>query len=323
MMPLSRAAVAPYVAIARVDHWFKNTFMLFGVLLAMFYQPHVVDWHLAPRLLLAIVATCLIASSNYVLNELLDAPRDASLPQKRMRPVPAGLVKSWIAVAEWAALAVAGVLLAVPIGPTFVASAVALWTMGLIYNVPPIRTKEHPYVDVLTESINNPIRLLLGWFTVIGGTIPPVSLLIAYWMAGAFFMAMKRYAEFRHIGDAEMAAGYRRSFAYYTEDRLLVSVIFYATASAFFAGIFVVRYHLELILFAPFGAGLFAQYLKLGLLPNSPAQHPERLYKHRAFVAYLVVCLAMFVGLMFVEIPKLYDWFNVEQSGAAPLWRIE
>jgi hypothetical protein len=84
-----------------------------------------------------------------------------------------------------------------------------------------------------------------------------------------------------------------------------------------------VRYHLELILFVPLAAGLFAHYLKLGLLPDSPAQHPERLYRHRGFVVYLVACFAVFVALMFVEMPALYQWFNVEPSTTPALWRIE
>ena len=62
--------------------------------------------------------------------------------------------------------------------------------MGTFYNMPPIRTKELPYIDVLTESINNPIRLLLGWFALVDNRIPPASLLIAYWALGAFFMAL-------------------------------------------------------------------------------------------------------------------------------------
>ena len=33
------AGVWPYVQIARVDHWFKNAFMLLGVVLAVFYEP--------------------------------------------------------------------------------------------------------------------------------------------------------------------------------------------------------------------------------------------------------------------------------------------
>ena len=58
-----------------------------------------------------------------------------------------------------------------------------------------------PYVDVLSESVNNPLRLLLGWFVVTPDVVPPVSLLVAYWMVGAFFMASKRFAEYRSIGD--------------------------------------------------------------------------------------------------------------------------
>ena len=194
--------------------------------------------------------------------------------------------------------------------------------MGVLYNVPPVRTKEWPYVDVLSESINNPIRLFLGWFALIADRVPPLSLALSYWMIGAFFMAMKRYAEYRHIGDPAVAAAYRHSFKHYTEERLLVSILFYATTCALFAGIFIVRYHLELLLFVPQAAGLFAYYLHLGMKPDSPTQNPEKLYRERGFVAYLVVCFAVFVLLMFTRVPVLYQWFNVEPAGTSPLWTV-
>jgi decaprenyl-phosphate phosphoribosyltransferase len=194
--------------------------------------------------------------------------------------------------------------------------------MGVAYNVPPLRTKEWPYVDVLSESVNNPIRLLLGWFALVSNQVPPVSLLIAYWMVGAFFMGMKRYAELRHIGDPKVAAAYRHSFAWYTEERLLVSVLFYATTCALFAGIFIVRYHIELILFAPFAAGMFAYYLHIGMLPNSPVQNPEKLYRERGFFAYMVVSTIVFIVLMFTSIPVMYELFNVEPASMNPLWTL-
>ena len=311
-----------YVQIARVDHWFKNVFMLLGVILAVFYEPKVLSWSKVVPLVVAVLATCLVASSNYVLNELLDGPRDLLHPEKRFRPVPSGRVRPAIAYAEWLLLAAAGFGLAMTVGFYFLASAVWLWVMGIAYNVPPLRTKEWPYLDVLSESINNPIRLLLGWFALVSIHFPPVSLAISYWMVGAFFMAMKRYAEYRHIGNPEVAAAYRASFAYYTEERLLISLFFYSTTCALFAGIFVVRYHPELILFAPFCAGLFAYYMKLGLQPDSPVQNPERLYKQRGFLAYLIVCTVTFIVLMFTSIPKLYEVFNVAPSGVTPLWTL-
>ena len=99
-------------------------------------------------------------------------------------------------------------------------------------------------------------------------------------------------------------------------------MFFYATSCALFAGVFIVRYHLELILFAPLAAGLFAFYMKLGLQPDSPVQNPEKLYRQRGFFAYLIVCTLAFVVLMFTSIPGMYTLFNVEPSGVNPLWTI-
>jgi 4-hydroxybenzoate polyprenyltransferase len=317
-----RASLWPYVQIARVDHWFKNAFMLLGVILAVFYEPAVLTLANASLLALALLATCLVASSNYVLNEILDAPTDRLHPQKRFRPVPDGMVSLPIAYAEWMLLAVVGFWLASHVNEYFAWSALSLWFMGIVYNVPPLRTKEWPYVDVLSESVNNAIRLFLGWFVLITTQVPPLSLAIAYWMLGAFFMATKRYAEYRHLANQEVAAGYRRSFRHYTEERLLVSIMFYGTACALFSGIFIVRYHLELILFAPFAAGVFAYYLKIGMRPDSPVQNPEKLYRERGFFAFLVAASLVFVILMFTSIPVMYDWFNVDISRTSPLWTI-
>ncbi len=311
-----------YVAIARPDHWVKNGFMLLGVLLAVSYQPDVLDATGLLRLLAAVASTCLVASSNYVLNEILDAPRDAFHPVKRHRPIPSGRVSLPVAWAEWLLLGAAGLAAAWWLSLPFLLSAAWLWVMGFLYNVPPIRTKEWPYVDVLTESINNPIRLLLGWFALIDAEIPPVSLALSYWMAGAFLMATKRYAEYRHIADPEAAAAYRRSFRHYDEERLLISMFFYAVNAALFGGIFILRYHLELVLCVPAVAGLFAYYLRLGMLADSPAERPESLYQHRGFMAYLLACTVLFVSLLFVRIPVLYDWFNVEPATMRPLWTI-
>src|SRR3954463_7227709 len=107
--------------------------------------------------------------------------------------------------------------------PFFLASLFLL-VMGVVYNVRPVRSKDLPYVDVLSESINNPIRLLLGWFAVTTAEFPPVSLLISYWMIGAFFMATKRFSEYRSLADPATAGAYRNSFRHYDEEKLLTSM---------------------------------------------------------------------------------------------------
>jgi len=41
-----------------------------------------------------------------------------------------------------------------------------------------------PYIDVLSESINNPLRFCLGWYMVTASLLPAMSLLLSYWMLG-------------------------------------------------------------------------------------------------------------------------------------------
>ncbi len=70
-------------------------------------------------------------------------------------------------------------------------------------------------------------------------------------MVGCYFMAIKHYAELKDFASAEQAAAYRRSFAYYTPDGLMVSIVFYGSSAMLFFGAFTVRYRLELILAYP------------------------------------------------------------------------
>ncbi|MCI0381242.1 MAG: UbiA family prenyltransferase [Gemmataceae bacterium] len=313
--------ILPYLSIARPDHWFKNVFMLAGVLLAYFCYPEPLQADKILPFFAALAATCLLASSNYVINEILDAPYDRSHPSKRFRPIPSGRVWLPIAYAEWLLLAAAGLLIALSVNWPFFWSGVFLLVMGLVYNVPPIRSKELPYIDVLSESINNPIRLMLGWFVVNAHVFPPVSLLIAYWMIGAFFMAAKRLAEYRSIGDRAVAGAYRGSFRHYDQEKLLISMFGYTTSFALFLGVFIIRYHLELILIFPLLAGFMCYYLYVSFKQGSAAQSPEKLYREKGLMIYLVLCLAVFFVLMFTNIPVLYEWFNVPPSPVAPLWK--
>lgn len=312
----------PYIDIARIDHWFKNAFMVLGVVVAIFYEPTLMNWGVVPRLLLAVFATCLVASSNYVLNEVLDGPTDRLHPIKRTRPVAAGLVNIPVAYGQWLVLAAIGMGIGWTINPPFTFALLSLWIMGTFYNVRPIRTKEVPYLDVITESVNNPIRLLLGWFALIPDRMPSLSLMIAYWALGAFFMATKRFAELRMIGDREQAASYRKSFRHYTPDNLLVSMMFYITACSFFGGVFIVRCKLELVLFVPFAAGLFAYYMRLGLKEDSPVQNPERLHSEKGFFFYTLFSFVVFVVLMFSSIAPLYELFQFDPPKTPALWVI-
>ncbi len=315
-------SIRPYLSIARPDHWFKNVFMALGVLLAYFYHPEALSATTLLAILWAVMTTCILASSNYVINEILDAPTDRSHPVKKHRPIPSGRVMLPLSYLEWLVLGIVGLWMASLLNWPFFFSGLFLLVMGIIYNVPPVRSKELPYIDVLSESINNPIRLLLGWFAIVPAEVPPVSLLIAYWMIGAFFMAAKRFAEYRSLANRAVAGTYRRSFRHYDDQKLLISMVFYTTTFALFLGIFIIRYHVELILIVPLVAGFISYYLHIAFKPESPVQNPEHLYREKGLMAYLVLCVVAFVGLMFIEIDALHKLFNVPSSELPALWKL-
>src|SRR5947207_2374499 len=114
-----RATVAGHVAIARIDHWFKNVFVLPGVVAALGMDPAADLGSVLRRMLVGLAAICLIASSNYVINEVMDAPFDREHPTKRHRPVPSGLVSLPLAYGEWLGLMAAGMGLAVLVSTPF------------------------------------------------------------------------------------------------------------------------------------------------------------------------------------------------------------
>jgi len=300
-------SLAGHVAIARPDHWFKNAFALPGLVLGLVVAPQAAGGGLAIAIAVGLLALCLMTSSNYTLNELVDARFDELHPVKGQRPVPAGRVHVGLGYLQWVVLMLAALGLAASVSTGLVLTLGVLWLMGDVYNLRPLRTKDLPYADVVSEAINNPLRLLAGWFIVDPGSLPPASLLLSYWMVGCYFMALKRYAEMRAIDDPARAAAYRKSFAHYTEARLLVSVMFYASAAMLLFGTFIMRYRIELVLAYPFVAWVMASYLALALEPDSPVQRPEALYREGRLMLAVVACSVVLVALLFVDLPWLRE----------------
>lgn len=320
-LPVRAASFKEYVTIARPDHWVKNIFMLPGMMYAYLIYNTPLDANFFLKALTGIACTCLIASANYVINEYLDAEFDRFHPIKKNRSAVQTVLNPYYVFLQWAMLATIGLVLSSFINGPFLLMQAFLLFMGIMYNVRPFRTKERVYLDVLSESINNPIRLALGWFLFVPTVllpssmadfswviIPPSSIILAYWMGGAFLMASKRFAEYRFINNPEQAGLYRRSFKFYTEDNLLISMFFYALLAAFFLGIFLIKHRIELLLSFPFFALLFAWYLKISLRRDAKVQSLEKLHHEKKYMVFLVGFILILMTLLYVDIPEL-KWF--------------
>lgn len=307
----NQAGIGSYIKIARPDHWIKNVFIVPGLVLAVILsdkQGSVSGFII--KLFAGFFATCFIASANYVINEWLDAEFDKYHPTKKNRPVVSQNMKFSFVMLEYAICIAVGLLLSLPVNLPFVLTELWLLVMGVLYNVKPIRTKDIVYLDVLSESINNMIRLLLGWFIICEDIYPPSSILAGYWMAGAFLMAVKRYAEYRMIGNPKLAGSYRKSFAKYTEATLLCSSFYYGLCATFLIGIFLLKYRIEYIVAIPVMFFLFCYYLYIAYKPDSAAQKPEKLFREKKLMLLVGILVILFAVLTVVDIPAMDVWEN-------------
>ena len=306
---LKESPFISYIRIARVDHWIKNVFVVPGIIAAFALDTNV-NANIYFNIIIGLISVCIVSSSNYTINEIVDAPYDKFHPTKKYRPIPNGMVNLKIAYIQWILLGMIGVGLGSLISYHYFWVMFSLWFMGCVYNLKPVRTKDIPYIDILSEAVNNPIRMLAGWYIVSSTSIPPASLILSYWMIGSYFMAIKRFAEYKNIGNSIKIQTYRKSLAYFSERKLLLVIIFFASASMLFFGAFIMRYRIELIATVPLISWVMAVYFNLSFENDSAAQNPEKLYREPLLLIATVVCSAAILILMFVDIQFFRNVFS-------------
>jgi len=291
-----RKKIPYYIGVFRPSHWFKNIFMLIGSFSAYIFFNASINSENAVLMLIAFFCTCLAASANYGINELIDSEFDKYHPVKRKRPIPSGKISKKKVLAGSLLLALTAAAISyffLPIGAFF--AILSLLVMGFLYNVRPFRTKELPYLDVISESINNPIRFIIGWYAIQMTFFPPASFIVSFWAFGAFLMACKRLAEYRFINDDEKAAKYRKSFKHYTEERLIISIIGYVSLVSFSLAIICIKYSVSVILAVPVFVISFIWYFRLTLKKDSPAKEPEKLLSHKEFYFFTISTIVILI----------------------------
>jgi 4-hydroxybenzoate polyprenyltransferase len=254
--------------------------------------------------LYAFLLTWAISTANYIINEIVDAPYDAHHPTKRNRPLVKGEIKKIPFLLLGVAISVTSLSLAyLHFCPPFFYALLSLLVAGFIYNIKPVRTKDIPFLDSISESANNPIRFLIGWFAFAPPEIwPPLSLLLCWWAFGNFLMIAKRLSEFRLL--KERAGDYRNSLRRYSEGALMFGMA--ASAVIFFLAYFYFSYTFKLetlLIFSPFIFFYFFLFFRKTMREDEVMEEPERLFMHLKFALYTLFLIAIFFLSSFLDKP--------------------
>lgn len=289
-----------YFYLFRFDHSIKQIFVIPGILIALSlgYQT---DFS---NLFIGFACIQLAASSNYIINEWLDRDFDKHNPQKKNRPSVVGKVQGKFIYPIYFFTSALTIYISFLINKNFASIIIFFLIMGIVYNVKPIRAKDVHYLDVIVESVNNPIRLLLGFFMFDVEFFLPSSIIIFYWSAGAFLMTCKRYAEYNFI-KRDLLVKYRQSFNGYTINKLLILMFLTSSLSMSMLSIFMIKYKIEFILFIISTLILFIYYFYLSLNKNSIVKKIDHLYKDKTLLMIITFCIVVFIVSLTTEIEIL------------------
>ena len=175
----------------------------------------------------AFVIFCALASATYLINDLADIERDRQHPQKRRRPIAAGLLSFRLALG--AAVVLAGLALpaAFLLGQEFGVVAAVYFASQFLYSYV---LKHQVILDVFSIAAGFALRVVGGAFAI---DVPVSPWLYVCTILGALFLGLcKRRHELLLLEDG--ATTHRKTLEAYTP-QLLDQMIAVVTASTVFA----------------------------------------------------------------------------------------
>lgn len=162
--------------IIRVNQWYKNSI----IFLAIIFAPKFISIENVFLITLGFVALCLVSSANYIRNDIVDIELDKIHPDKKKRPLPAGLLTVKNADILFVIFAVSGLALSFSLDLKFGILAVLLFLITEAYSR---WLKKIILVDVFTIGCNFIIRAISG-IVLIKSPFSPWIIM------GVFFVAL-------------------------------------------------------------------------------------------------------------------------------------
>ncbi len=201
------ANILDFVSLMRVRQWYKNLI----IFAPAFFAGRISQLGMIESLFIGFLSLCLISSSGYVINDIIDAGMDKAHPAKKNRAIARGAVgKNWAATFA-AILAIIGILIPIGfgLGMHFLFLAAILLALMQAYN---LWLKRIAFLDVNALALNYIVRSFAG--AAIAGVVLSEWFFLGAYLLALFLALAKRRADLSALGNA--AKKYKAVMEVYT-----------------------------------------------------------------------------------------------------------
>jgi 4-hydroxybenzoate polyprenyltransferase len=275
------------IKLMRYKQWYKNLV----IFLPIIFVGDLFNTSFLAKIIIGLVALCLVSSSNYILNDIFDKKKDRLHPEKKLRPIAAGRVKVWEGIILAAILFVVSLLIAFKLDLMFFVIVLILFALTFFYS---IWLKKEPFVDILVIAINFVLRAVAGSY-ILSLEVSPWLILCPFFLS-LFLSTGKREADIILL--KENAVNHKVTAKYYTR-QLVNTLVAISTSSLVISyGLYsFLSDHKALLLTLPFALYTIFRYLYLIYSGSRIARHPELVYKDKQLLIGIVLWLIA-VGLV-------------------------
>jgi 4-hydroxybenzoate polyprenyltransferase len=224
-MPMSKNIVGSL----RISHWYKNLLAFLGLI----FDRKVLELPLLAHALLVFFLLCLVSSSNYIINDLVDKKQD-TLNQIKQQSLFAR-IDPWISIGMAVALFVTSITISIWLVPGVVVFLVLIAVLGQFYNA---YAKNVPVLDVIVLLFMYLSRIYAGYISL---EVVPYSLIVLpIAMLALFLVFIKKRSTLLILGENK-AIEFRKSYSFYTLKRndavIMISGIGMATVYLLYVAI--------------------------------------------------------------------------------------
>ena len=184
---LSKKTIKALFLVCRPRQWTKNLLIYAASFFTFSFNADY--WIFSTK---AFILFCMISSSVYIINDILDRESDKLHETKRLRPIASGALPVNLASVFFVLLVSSTIALSIILDPKFCLIVLAYFIVQILYC---LGLKKQPILDVFCISFGFVFRALAG--IVVTNTIPSHWFILSIGFLSLFLAIEKRKAELR------------------------------------------------------------------------------------------------------------------------------